>query len=245
MAPLKRIDSPSRVDQVWGQLRRAILHGQILAGERLVELEIAARLGTSQGPVREALQRLEHEGLVTRVAHTGTFVSPLAYDEMRDVIAVRAEVESCAIRLTAAHITAAQCDDLTALIDTMRASGQTGDMGGLGDNDMALHERICLWSGHATLLRVWRLLYVQVQRFINLTHPYFYPDLRVVADQHIPLVEALREHDQELAARRMREHIMLVWSNIEASGPPPPLMHEDTDATSHPKASPTRASFSS
>jgi len=226
MAPLNRIDHRSRVDQIWNQLHSAILHGQLIAGDRLVELDIAARLGTSQGPVREALQRLEHQGLVIKVAHTGTFVSPLSYDEMREVFAVRAEVEAGAIRRTATLITPAQCDELNDLIAAMRASGLASNMAELSDYDMAFHERICVWSGHATLLRVWRLLYVQVQRFIIQTHPHYFPNLADIAEQHMPLVEALMLRDPELAARGIHEHMRIIWSHIEALGRPPALGRE-------------------
>jgi DNA-binding GntR family transcriptional regulator len=223
MSSLNRIKDVSRVDQVWMQLRTAILHGEVLAGDRLVELDIAARLGTSQGPVREALQRLEHEGLVIRVAHTGTFVSPLSYDEMRDVYAVRAEVEARAIRRTAVQITPAQCDELLALVEMMRTSGRTGDLARLTDQDMALHERICAWSGNTTLLRMWRMLYVQVQRFIIHTHPHYFPNLADVAEHHMPVVEALIQHDPDKAARSIEEHLRIRWSDIETYGQPPAL----------------------
>jgi DNA-binding GntR family transcriptional regulator len=226
MSPLNRIDDRSRVDQIWNQLRSAILHGQLIAGDRLVELDIAARLGTSQGPVREALQRLEHQGLVIKVAHTGTFVSPLSYDEMREVFAVRAEVEAGAIRRTAHLITPAQCDELNGLIVAMRVSGLAGNMAELSDYDMAFHERLCVWSGHSTLLRVWRLLYVQVQRFIIQTHPHYFPNLVDVAEQHVPLVEALMLRDPDLAAQSIHEHMRIIWSHIEALGQPPALGRE-------------------
>jgi DNA-binding GntR family transcriptional regulator len=223
MSPFKRVKDYSRVDQIWMQLRSAILHGQLLAGDRLTELDIAARLGTSQGPVREALQRLEHEGLVIRVAHIGTFVSPLSYDEMHDIFAVRAEVETRAIRRTALQITLAQCDELLELVELMRESGRSGHLAQLIDHDMALHERICAWSGNTTLLRTWRMLYVQVQRFIILTHPYYFPNLVDVAEQHVPLVEALRLRDPDLAARSIDEHCRIIWTHIERYGEPPVL----------------------
>jgi DNA-binding GntR family transcriptional regulator len=222
-SPFKRINDRSRVDQVWNQLRSAILHGQLIAGDRLVELDIAARLGTSQGPVREALQRLENEGLVIRVAHTGSFVSPLSYDEMREVFAIRGQIEAFAIRRTAETIDAARCAELAGLIEAMRASGQAGDMPGLSDYDMAFHQYLCEWSGHTTLLRVWRMLYVQVQRFIIQTHPHYFPNLVDIAEQHVPLVEALRQHDPDMAAIAIHEHLRIVWSHIEARGQPPAL----------------------
>lgn len=221
--PLSRIKDRSRVDQIWRQLRTAILHGQLIAGDRLVELDIAARLGTSQGPVREALQRLEYEGLVIRVPHTGTFVSPLSYEEMREIFAVRGEVEARAIRHAAERITPEQCDVLLEMIAAMRASGQAGDMPALADYDMAFHEYICELSGQSTLLRVWRLLYVQVQRFIIQTHPHYFPNLVDVAEQHVPLAESLISHDPERAAQGIYEHLRIIWSHIEALGQPPAL----------------------
>ena len=212
------------------QLRTAILHGQLLAGDRLVELDIAARLGTSQGPVREALQRLEHEGLVIRVPHRGTFVSPLSYDEMQDVYAVRAQVETRAIRRTAAQITQEQCDELLELIEMMRMSGRTGDLAQLTDHDMALHERICAWSGNATLLRIWRMLYVQVQRFIIHTHPHYFPNLADIAEHHLPVVKALLQRDPDQAARSIEEHLRIRWSDVETYGQPPALgRHADAE----------------
>lgn len=223
MSTLNPIDRRSRVDQVWSQLRTAILHGQFLAGDRLVELDIAGRLGTSQGPVREALQRLEHEGLVIRVAHTGTFISPLSYAEMQDVFAVRSEIETRAFRRTATQITEAQCEQLLGLIEVMRASGRANDLTTLIDHDMVFHELICEWSGNTTLLRVWRLLYVQVQRFIIQTHPYYFPNLVEVAEQHVPLVEALMLRDPDLAARSIAEHCRIIWRHIEQYGEPPAL----------------------
>ena len=223
MSPLNRIKDYSRVDQVWRQLRTAILHGQVLAGDRLLELDIAARLGTSQGSVRAALQRLEHEGLVIRVAHTGTFVSPLSYDEMQDVFGVRAEVEKRAIRRTAVLITPAQCDQLRELIESMRVSGRAGDVAQLTDHDMALHECICAWSGNTTLLRVWRMLYVQIQRFIIHTHPHYFLNLADVAEHHVPVVEALIQRDPDQAERRIEEHLRIRWSDVETYGPPPAL----------------------
>jgi DNA-binding GntR family transcriptional regulator len=173
--------------------------------------------------VREALQRLEHEGLVIRVAHTGTFVSPLSYDEMHDIYAVRAEVEARAIRRTAVQITPAQCDELLELIEKMRVSGRTGDLAQLTDHDMALHERICAWSGNTTLLRVWRMLYVQVQRFIIHTHPHYFPNLTDVAEHHMPVVQALIQRDPDQAARSIEEHLRIRWSDTETYGQPPEL----------------------
>ena len=76
-------------DQVYDYLRTAIICAELPPGEKLVELEIAAQMGTSQGPVREALQRLEHDGLVERRARSATFVTSISIDEMYELFSVR------------------------------------------------------------------------------------------------------------------------------------------------------------
>src|SRR3954453_21086728 len=97
-------------DQVYEHLRRAIVTAQLKPGEKLVELEIAAQMGTSQGPVREALQRLERDGLFERQARIATYVSSISMDEMYELFSVRSVIEGFAIRRAAQKITPEQCN---------------------------------------------------------------------------------------------------------------------------------------
>src|SRR5215470_19708501 len=83
-------------DQVYEHLRLAIIHTDLVPGEKLVELEIAAQMGTSQGPVREALQRLERDGLVERRARSATFVTSISPDEMYELFSIRSVIEGFA-----------------------------------------------------------------------------------------------------------------------------------------------------
>src|SRR5689334_25352885 len=101
----------SLADQVYGRLRLDIICGDLRAGEKLVELEIAAQMGTSQGPVREALQRLERDGLVERHARSASFVTAVSMDEMYELCMIRSTIEVFAIRRTAQTITPGQCDE--------------------------------------------------------------------------------------------------------------------------------------
>jgi DNA-binding GntR family transcriptional regulator len=181
----------------------------------LVELEIANQMGTSQAAVREALQRLERDGLVERRARSGTFVTSISADEMREIFAVRSVVEEFAIRRTVERIRLDQFEELERLIEQMRAAGHEGDMITLVDHDMAFHHCICQWSGHQSLLRVWLPLYMQVERFVVMTHPHYFPDLAAIADTHQPILDALRGGDSEAAAARIHEHIMLIWTRYE------------------------------
>lgn len=211
------VQGASLTDQVWRQLRSMILHDQMPAGTRLVELDIAAQMGVSQGSVREALQRLEQDGLVERRARTGTFVTDVSVDEMHEIFAVRSLVEQFAIRRTVGRISPAQLDELASLIDAMREAGRAGDMIRLVDHDLLFHRCIVQWSDHPMLLRVWLPLYTQVQRFIVRTHPHYFQDLVEIADTHQPILDALRGGVPDVAAERIEEHVMLIWSRIAAS----------------------------
>jgi DNA-binding GntR family transcriptional regulator len=222
----------SLADQVYDRLRRSIVSGELATGTRMVELDIAGQMGTSQGPVREALQRLEREGLVQRQAHSATFVSALALDEMYELFSIRSLIEGFAIRRTVECITPEQCDQLDHLVELMRDEGQREDMLGLTVYDMEFHRLICKWSGNATLLRAWDPLYSQIQRFVVLTHKDYFASVTDVADTHIPIVASLRSHAIEQVTPLMQQHIMLIWS-LFARGDPKHAsrIKESEDAT--------------
>lgn len=211
----------SLAEQVYEQLRRSIVSGELPPGARIVELDIAAQMGTSQGPVREALQRLERTGLVQRRSHSATFVTALVLDEMYELFSIRSVIEGFAIRRTVACITPEQCDQLAHLTDLMREEGRREDMLGLTVYDLEFHRLICKWSGNATLLRAWDPLYSQIQRFVVRTHRNYFPSVTAVADTHDPIVAALRQHEVEKVTPLIQEHIMLIWSLFASSDAKP------------------------
>ena len=201
-------------DQVYEHLRRAIICADLPPGEKLVELEIAAQMGTSQGPVREALQRLEYDGLVERRARSATYVTALSMDEMYEMYSIRSVIEGFAIRRTAQKITDEQCDQLEDFIQKMAEAGEQKEITILAEYDVQFHGAIVEWSGSDGLLRAWTPLASQFQRFIVDTHPQHYPDYVEVGTRHQPIVDALRQHDSDAAAHAVQNHIMLIWPKI-------------------------------
>lgn len=201
-------------DQVYEHLRRAIICTDLSPGEKLVELEIAAQMGTSQGPVREALQRLERDGLVERRARSATFVTNISMDEMYELFSIRSVIEGFAIRRTAQKITADQCAELDDLLQKMAEAGSVREIIPLAEYDMQFHQRIVEWSEVVGFMRLWSTLSSQIQRFIVQTHPEHYPDYVEVGIRHQSIVDALRRHDGDAAAQVMQEHIMLIWPKI-------------------------------
>jgi DNA-binding GntR family transcriptional regulator len=218
LLPLQRTPNLSVSDQIWVELRSKILHRQLAPGTRLVELEIAAQMGTSQAPVREALQRLERDGLVERRPRSGTFVTDVSVDEMREIFIVRSVVEELAIRRFIKRCTPAQIEALDRLTERMRGAGRAGDMHTLVDYDMEFHQQIVQWSGHQTLIHAWMPLYMQVERFVVSTHPHHFPNLEAIANTHQPILDALRSADPDAAAACIKEHILLIWPLLDQAG---------------------------
>lgn len=205
------------VDRISSRLRLLILKGELAPGTRLVELEIAAQTNSSQASAREALQRLERDGLVVRRGRTGTFVTDVNPEEMHEIFQIRSMVEQFAIRRTARSIRAEQITELEARVEQMRAAGRKGDAVGLVEHDMVFHRCICEWAEHPTLLQVWTLLYAQVERFLVLYDALHFADLTEVADSHLPILEALANGDPDLAARRIEAHVHYVMDGASHS----------------------------
>lgn len=193
-----------------------IIQGDYTPGAKLVELEIAAAMGTSQGTVREALQRLEREGLVERQAHRGTMVTEVVPDEIYELFVVRSTIEGFAVWRAVGRIQADDVKRLEDLLDAMRHAAAERDINQLVEHDMAFHRTICEWSGSKVLLNAWLPLYSQIQRFVVQTHPHYFHDLNNLADTHLPLLQAIQQRDADRAAALLREHVMLIWSWIEA-----------------------------
>lgn len=200
-------------DQVYERLRLGIINGDLAPGEKLVELDIAAQMGTSQGPVREALQRLEHDRLVERRARSATFVSGINADEMYELFSIRSVIEGFAVRRAALKITPEQCDELDELVMTMTGAGSRHELITLAEHDMLFHRRLLEWSGSTGLLSAWNPLANQLERYIVYSHTRLYSDFVEIGKRHQPIVEALRLHDADAAERAVRSHIMLIWSN--------------------------------
>jgi DNA-binding GntR family transcriptional regulator len=218
--PFRRKRTSTVVEQIWSGLRRMILHGTLAPGTRLVELDIAAQSSASQASVREALHRLERDGLVVRQGRRGTFVTDVEPEKMLEIFHIRSTVESFATRRAVRAMTPERLVELEGLVERMRESGRRGDIIAVVETDMAFHERICTWADHPTLLRVWELLYTQMERFLVLYDVAHFADLTHVAVNHEPVLEAIRRGNPSNAAQVMHDHVLI-------GAPPSEAAHSD------------------
>ena len=216
--PLPRLEPRVLRQEVLGALRGAILNGEIAPGSRLLEAEVAARMGVSRAPVREAMRQLEQEGLVESAAHRGAVVTGLPDDEVEAIYELRALIETKAIERVCRTATTEQLASLDALVWEMGAALERRDIPELAELDLRFHRRLIELSGFTLLRHIWTSLdgLVRVKSYQAVERPgpssaYF---LDASASSHERLVDAIRSRDAALAMARIREHILEVPARL-------------------------------
>ncbi len=201
--PLSRSSLRERIKDV---MLQRIVSGEYAPGARLVETRIAQELGVSQASVREALRDLEHIGCVSYEPYRGCSVRTFSADELVEAFPVRAALESLAAELACAAMTDAELDELDDRYAAMLAAARAGDPHAQSLADAALHGAIARGSRNATLERQWTFLEPYSRTFITISRPG--TDLVALAEEHLPLLEAMRARDGKRAARAMHQHLM-------------------------------------
>ena len=193
-------------DRVAHALREAIAAGRLRPGDHLVEQRIASELGVSRSPVREAIRRLELEGLIVGEPHRGARVTRLTVDDIRDLYVVRATVESLAARLAAPRLTAADRDRLRQLVQSMESAARQHDMRKLSTLDADFHHVVGEACGNRWLIRILGSLRLQIREFIATNVVYDEP--LDVARQHRDLLRQLDEGSPEEFGRAVEAHVV-------------------------------------
>jgi DNA-binding GntR family transcriptional regulator len=208
----RQLGTPARA-QAYVTLRDAIVSAELSPGRRLSENELAERLGVSRTPVREALARLRDERLVAIVPQLGTFVTFIDEEAVADAHFVREALEVNAIRLVAAHATAAQ---LTALQENLAAQARAeaaDDAAAFARLDDDLHRMLCDLSGREVAWRLSERARGQLDRVRRLSLPESgYRGQMLV--EHRAVVDAVAAHDAAGAERELRHHLRMVLSSL-------------------------------
>lgn len=190
-------------------LRAAIVSGELLPGERLLEEELSARLGLGRAAVRMALVRLEHDGLVQRERHRGARVRRVSDGEAVEILEARAALEGLAARHAALHADEAAIAGLREIIAEMRRLREAGDLLALSNQNARLHAGILEASGHETAKRLSRTLSSQIVRFQYRT--VLLPGRPAHSfGEHSAIVEAIAAHDPDAAEKAMQHHLLRV-----------------------------------
>jgi DNA-binding GntR family transcriptional regulator len=190
-------------DRIREALIERIATGHYKAGERLVEMKLAAEFGTSQLPVREALRDLEMTGLVTSRPRRGSFVKQFEAGAQKEIYLVRGALEEAATRVATPLLTR-DVSKIQAHVDAMAVAARAHDADALVAHSVAFHRTIVAAAGNELLLKLWDSLHPEIHSRITLSEPGI--DYGAVAVSHQPIVNAIREGDVERACRLSREH---------------------------------------
>lgn len=191
----------SKSDIVCAMLRELIISGELSASQPLRQRDLAARFGVSQTPVREALRRLESEGLVVNDPHRGATVAESRNGIIQDNSLIRAALEPLGARLAALAITDEQIARLRALNDEMVAHQDDREHYGVLNREF--HFAIYEAAASPILLAMMRMLWQAMPEGPKVTRPH-----AESAAQHQQLIDALAMHDPERAAEITRIHIL-------------------------------------
>ena len=215
---LPRIKPRILRQEVLGALRAAILANTIPAGSRLLEAEVAQRMGVSRAPVREAIRHLEQEGLVEFFPHRGAVVVGLPEREVDAIFELRAIIEARATANVAGTVTAEQLAELEGLIEQMRVVLPSRDVEAIAEIDLRFHGLIVEWSGLTLLRHIWSSVdgLVRLRSYQALDRPgkAARAFLANAASSHVALIDALRAGDSQAAAKAAREHVVDVPSML-------------------------------
>lgn len=194
-------------------LRDEILSGRLRPGHSLSEADVAQRLGVSRTPVREAIIRLENEGLLAVRPQVGTSVAPIDVEAVADGQFVREAIECHTVALAASSPSAADRRTLRALLRAEDKAALRGDHAGFLALDDRLHQHFTAMAGRP---RVWRTIEgVKAQldrvRFLSLEDPAW---LATIHRQHEDIADRVLARDADGAARAMSTHLRAVFESI-------------------------------
>ena len=194
-------------DVVFKTLRQAILKGELEPGERLMEIQLAERLGVSRTPIREAIRKLELEGLVLMIPRKGAEVAEITRQDMEDVLEVRTALEELAVKDACDHITDAQLSELKKASNEFKKALLEGkDLVTCADADMHFHDVILSATNNRRLIQMLNNLSEQMYRYRmeylkdERTH-------KTLIEEHDAIRRALKKHDKVKAGAAIRVHI--------------------------------------
>ena len=194
-------------DVVFNTLRQAILRGELKPGERLMEVQLANKLGVSRTPIREAIRKLELEGLVLMIPRKGAEVADITEKSLMDVLEVRKALEELAVQLCCDKITGKEIEELHRAADDFRRILKTSDdVTEIAEADVRFHDIIYLATGNQKLIQILNNLREQMYRYRvecikrKESHP-------ILIAEHEEIIRRIENKEKKEAADLVCRHI--------------------------------------
>ncbi len=203
----------SLVNQAYKELKRVILEHQIPLGGKLNEAELATALGVSRTPVREAVNRLEKEGLVEILPQRGAFVVRCSERDIFELFLIRENLEGLAARLAAERISAENLIHLESCIQGFSEPFTEKQIQRYAEEDFRFHQTIVMLSDSQRLIKLISTLHDHIRMF-RLTTIGLSDRMKISLEEHRLIVEAFRLKDAETSDQRVRQHIRHVREGV-------------------------------
>lgn len=193
-------------DVVFHTLREAILKGELRPGERLMELQLASKLGVSRTPIREAIRMLEQEGLAVTIPRKGAEVAKMTEKDMEDVLQIREALDELAVQVACDKMTAQQLKELTLTMKNFENAIQAEKLKKIIEYDVEFHDIIYRATDNPKLVTLLNNIREQIYRYRveYLKGKENYP---MLIKEHEEIVTALKLKNKERVADAMRVHI--------------------------------------
>lgn len=202
-------------DVVFQTLREAILNGELKPGERLMEIQLATRLGVSRTPIREAIRMLEQEGFAVTIPRRGAEVARMTLKDMEDVLEIRGALDDLAVQLACNRITQEQLERLKTVKDDFARATESCDVKRLAESDVAFHDIIYEATSNPKLVNILNNFREQLYRYRieYLKDSSSYPKL---IEEHDEIVSAIEAKDHGRVTAIMREHVVNQAAAVKA-----------------------------
>ncbi|OUD01151.1 GntR family transcriptional regulator [Streptomyces swartbergensis] len=204
-------------DGVYRVLRAAILDGTVPPGGQLREAHIAADLGISRSPLREALTRLEEDGLVVRIPFRGAFVVEVSAREVAEIASVRLRVEPYAAELSAEALRGAERPQLMQTIEDLHRATEKNDIPASIDAHLRFHRLFYELSEHSVLQSLWNGWETKLRLYLSLDHR-TYSDPHDLAIEHERLARVALEGDSDAFRQELAAHFQSALQAQPADG---------------------------
>ena len=202
-------------DVVFNTLREAILKGELKPGERLMELQLAAKLGVSRTPIREAIRMLEQEGLAVTIPRKGAEVAKMTEKDMEDVLQIREALDELAAKIACEQISEEQLEELVATMHEFEESTKTDNVKKIAEADVKFHDIIYQSTGNPKLVNMLNNLRLN-QVLNNLREQIYRYRVEYLKDEnnyptlmkeHKDIVEGLVRKNKTQVTETMHQHV--------------------------------------
>jgi len=207
-AAIELLKQNSLTTLVQREIERQIVSGELAAGAKLNEADVAGRLGVSRGPVREAFRALEQAGLVRTEKNRGVFVRQVSIEEADEIYEVRAALERMIGRLAAQRILPEQVEKIRAVVKKMHTVGRTRDASAYFPLNVEFHELLAEASGNKTLLRHYRRIVNELHLYRRETLARSAEHIPISTHDHAAILDAVARRDASQAGELLFTHVI-------------------------------------